>query len=69
MQTHQLLRRGAVEKLTGLSRATIYVRMAEGEFPRPIRIGAQAVAWKESDIEAWIESRELAGSEPRAAAG
>lgn len=67
MEFCKLLRRPAVEELTGLSRATIYAMMASGDFPRPLRIGAQAVAWRASDIAAWIESREVAGSAPRAA--
>lgn len=29
-----------------LSRATIYSYMAEGRFPRPVRIGKRAVAWR-----------------------
>ena len=32
-----------------------------GKFPRSIRISPGAVAWKESDIEAWIAERAAAG--------
>ncbi|MBL4874616.1 MAG: AlpA family phage regulatory protein [Rhodobacteraceae bacterium] len=46
-------RRNAVEKITGLSRSLIYEMMARDEFPRPIRIGRRAVAWRESDIVNW----------------
>ena len=59
----RLLRRQEVEELTGLSRSSIYRRMADGEFPRPVRVGALAVRWKESDITAWIQSRPAATSE------
>ncbi len=55
-----LLRRPDVEKATGLSRSTIYAMMAEGSFPKPIRIAKRAVAWHASDVRAWIEAREAA---------
>ena len=62
MENHQvaidrLLRRPEVEALTGLARATIYQRMALGDFPRPVKIGIRAVAWPQSVIEKWIETR------------
>ena len=52
----RLLRRRDVERITGMSRASIYRLMQDGDFPRPVKIGATAVRWKESDIAAWIES-------------
>ena len=51
------LRRPAVEALIGLSRTTIYEMMKRGEFPKPIKITRKAVAWRESDINAWLASR------------
>ena len=55
-------RRPAVEQLTGLSRSTIYEEMAQGRFPRPVRLTAKAVAWPESAIAAWLASRPSANS-------
>ncbi len=52
-----ILRRKQVEKRVGLSRSTIYAKIAAGEFPAPIALSARAVGWLESDIIAWIESR------------
>ena len=52
-----ILRRKQVEKRVGLSRSTIYAKIAAGEFPAPIALGARAVGWLESDIIARIESR------------
>ena len=52
-----LLRRPDVEQLTGLSRASIYLAMQRGEFPRPVRIGRRMVAWPRSVIDDWIERR------------
>lgn len=51
-----ILRRKQVEKRVGLSRSTIYAKIAAGEFPAPIALGARAVGWLESDIITWIES-------------
>ena len=53
----RLLRRPEVQELTGLARATIYQRMALGDFPRPVKVGVRAVAWPLSVIEKWIETR------------
>ena len=46
-------------EVTGFGRSTIYALMANGEFPRSIRIGARAVGWLESDIDQWIETRRI----------
>ena len=53
-------RRPEVESLTGLSRTTIYKLMSSGDFPRPVRLTKKAVAWPESTIAAWLESRKSA---------
>jgi prophage regulatory protein len=55
-------RRRDVLELTGLSTSTIYDMMARGDFPRPVRLGKRAVGWRESDLIAWLESREQAVS-------
>ena len=53
-----ILRRHAVEAMTGLTRSSIYDLMARGEFPKPIKLTDKAVGWRESTIENWIQSRE-----------
>ncbi|NLP65117.1 helix-turn-helix transcriptional regulator [Paraburkholderia sacchari] len=50
-----ILRRSQVEQEVGLKRSTIYQRMHEGTFPRPIRLGERAVGWRASDIEDFLE--------------
>lgn len=52
-----ILRRKQVEKRTGLSRSTIYLRIQEGTFPKPINLGERAVGWLENEIEAWLATR------------
>jgi prophage regulatory protein len=49
-----ILRLRAVKARTGLSRSTIYLRVAEGRFPKPISLGARAVGWIDSEVEAWL---------------
>ena len=51
----KILRRAAVEQVTGLSRSTLYAMMAEGDFPKPVRLGKRAVGWREADIAHWLE--------------
>jgi prophage regulatory protein len=53
----KLLRLANVRDRVPYSRSTIYQLMAEGKFPKPISLGARAVAWLESDIDAWIAAR------------
>jgi prophage regulatory protein len=55
--TERILRRPEVEARTGLSRSTLYAQMAEGTFPKPVRLGKRAVGWAESTIFEWLESR------------
>lgn len=60
--SRRLLRRPEVEARTGLSRSTIYEWMKRGEFPQPVKLGERLVAWRESDVTAWLESRETRGA-------
>lgn len=55
-----LLTRPEVEAEIGLGRSTIYRLMAAGAFPRPLRIGRQAVRWPRSAIEKWKAEQPLA---------
>ena len=52
-----ILRRPEVQARTGLSRSTMYERIRQGEFPRPISLGAKAVGWLEHEIDAWLAER------------
>lgn len=40
---------------TGLCIALIYTKMADGTFPKNIKLGERAMAWLESDIDNWID--------------
>lgn len=56
-EKHSIIRRKQVEERTGLSRSTIYNRIQEGTFPRPVSLGARAVGWLETEVDAWIVAR------------
>lgn len=52
--TERLLPMPKVRDLIPFSKATIYRKVADGSFPRPLKIGKCRVAWRESEIAAWI---------------
>jgi prophage regulatory protein len=56
-KAERILRRPEVEARTGLSRSTIYLWIQQGEFPKPVALGARLVGWRESDVNAWLEAR------------
>ena len=65
----RLLRRDEVEARTGFSTSSLYRKMRDGSFPEPLKIGARAVRWPESEIEKWLAGRPRAtGEGPRVAA-
>jgi prophage regulatory protein len=51
---HKLLRLPQVKASTGLSKSSIYTRIADGTFPKQIPLGPRLVVWVESDIQNWI---------------
>ena len=53
----RFLRLPEVLERTGLSRSTIYVRLEQGRFPRPVSLGGRAVGWIESEVDEWIRQR------------
>jgi prophage regulatory protein len=65
--TDRILRFPSVRDTVGLSHSTIYSRIAEGTFPKPVSLGGRAVGWLESEIEAWIQSKRATDEEPSGA--
>jgi len=55
--THTILRLPAVKARTGLSRSTIYLRIADGSFPRPVSLGGRAVGWIEAEVNDWLKQQ------------
>ena len=58
MKTQEyLLRKSDVISITGLSDSTIRRLELSDDFPSRLQISRNAVAWKGSEIQQWIESR------------
>jgi prophage regulatory protein len=51
-----LWRLPTVEKQTGLSKSEIYRRIKSGTFPKPLKLGARAIAWPATQIDDWVRS-------------
>ena len=64
--THTILRLLAVKARTGLSRSTIYLRISQGTFPKPVSLGARAVGWVEAEVQEWVQ-RQIEASRKAAA--
>jgi prophage regulatory protein len=69
-----ILRRRQVEAKTGLSRSTLYARIhlnpkRQGEFdptfPKPVSLGAKAVGWVESEVDAWLAAQIKKSRQPQ----
>jgi prophage regulatory protein len=58
--TFTILRRREVEAETGYSRSTIYLRISQGLWTKPVNLGARAVGWPASEVEA-INAARIAG--------
>ena len=59
-EVDRLLRLREVVSIVGVSRATLYEMIRRGEFPAPVRIGARAVGWRQSEVQRWLASRPTA---------
>ena len=58
LEEKRLIRRDDVLMLLGgIDRSTLYAWIGDGEFPKPVRLAKRAVAWRASDIEAWLDAR------------
>jgi prophage regulatory protein len=53
--TPTLLKLSEVQTLAPYSKASIYRLMAEGIFPKPVKLGSRSVFWVRSDIEDFIQ--------------
>ena len=56
-QPHTILRRNQVQAETGLSRSTIYLRVAQCLWPKPVSLGPRAVGWPAREVAALNEAR------------
>ena len=52
-----ILRLPQVKIKVGLSRSSIYSAVADKRFPQPVRLGARAVGWLESEVDDWVNNQ------------
>lgn len=55
-----LLRLRDVLSFSGLARSSLYIRIAEGLWPKPVSLGSRAVAWPANEISA-VNAARIAG--------
>lgn len=51
-----------VLRITGLSRPTIYRRIAANRFPPPVHLGGRACGWPAAAVQTWVRDPEGYGS-------
>jgi prophage regulatory protein len=44
-------------KMIPVSKASIWRKVKDGSFPKPVKLGDRITAWHMADIEAWLASR------------
>lgn len=55
-----IFRLPAVKSETGLSRSTLYLRISQGLWPKPVSLGARAVGWPAREVAA-VNAARIAG--------
>ena len=55
-----ILRRKQVQAESGYSRSTLYLRIAQGLWPKPVSLGARAVGWPAGEVSA-VNAARIAG--------
>jgi prophage regulatory protein len=58
--TNTILRLPSVKSESGLSRSTIYLRIDQGLWTKPVSLGARAVGWPSGEVAA-INAARIAG--------
>jgi prophage regulatory protein len=58
--TYRILRLPDVKAATGLSRSTIYLRVAHGVFTHPVSLGGRSVGWPSHEVTA-LNAARIAG--------
>ena len=51
----RIIRLKTVLARTGLSRSTVYRKIAEGTFPHQVKISVHGTGWRESAVNRWID--------------
>ena len=57
VSTPRLIRLKELVGMVGLTRSTIYRRIAAGTFPQQIPLGCRVVVWNEKEVNEWIKNQ------------
>lgn len=63
MEMQRLIRLPEVVKMTSLPKSSIYLKIKNDEFPRPVKTGVRSRAWQLKSVVEWMNSRPLAMGE------
>lgn len=55
--SHTLIKMSEVMRRTSNCKSAIYKLIAQGRFPKPVKIGARAIAFIEGEVDEWINQR------------
>lgn len=61
----RVLRWPEIQKLTGLSRSTIWRLEKVGRFPRRFKIASKAVGWTAGDVRRWVDEMQATSATSR----
>ncbi len=64
----RIIRLKTVLARTGLSRSTLYRKIADGTFPRQVPISVHGAGWHESAVNRWVANAAAWREEPTAVA-
>lgn len=54
----EIVRAADVTRMTGLSRVTLWRRVRDGDFPKPLRLGgpgSRSIGWRIGDVRHWVD--------------
>ncbi|PIS10375.1 MAG: hypothetical protein COT73_09675 [Bdellovibrio sp. CG10_big_fil_rev_8_21_14_0_10_47_8] len=52
----RIIREQELQKITGLSRSTLWRLEKAGNFPKRLKLGGYSIGWRETDVTAWIDN-------------
>ena len=55
----KIIRLHELTRIVGISSSTLWRREQEGTFPKRRQLGVRSVGWLASEINEWIENREI----------
>lgn len=61
--SHRLIRMQEVQEMVGVSRSTVYDWINpnsprfDDQFPKPVRLGMNSIAWVYAELECWLMKR------------